>query len=95
MTTSLLPLNYLINSQENQNIIFENNNSTDFEEDTPSEGDDQSMSSGNDGEIESDTSDLFIKNLALFYLKLNAIECHVPSSTVKKVIEEIQATHSI
>jgi hypothetical protein len=37
LTTSLLPLNYLINSQENQNIIFENNNRTDFEEDTPSE----------------------------------------------------------
>ncbi|CAB3983976.1 hypothetical protein BSL78_01180 [Paramuricea clavata] len=83
----------LINSQENQNIIFENNNSTDFEEDAPSEGDDQSMSSGN-GEIESDISDLFVKNLALFYLKLNA-KYHVPSSTVQKVIEEMQSMHSI
>ncbi|CAB4042408.1 Hypothetical predicted protein, partial [Paramuricea clavata] len=50
------------------------------------------MSSGN-GEIESDISDLFVKNLA-FYLKLNA-KYHVPSSTVQKVIEEMQSMHSI
>ena len=60
----------------------------------PLEGDDQFMSCDNDEDIESNTTNLFVKNLALFYLKLNA-KHHVPSSTVQKVIEEMQSMHSI
>ena len=52
------------------------------------------MSCDNDEDIESNTTNLFVKNLALFYLKLNA-KYHVPSSTVQKVIEEMQSMHSI
>ena len=39
-------------------------------------------------------SNIFVRNLALFYLKLNA-QYHVPSSTVQKIIQEMQAMHSI
>ena len=42
------------------------------------------MFCGNDEYIESNTTNLFVKNLALFYLKLNA-KYHVPSSTANAI----------
>jgi hypothetical protein len=49
------------------------------------------ISDGSDRESE---RELFLKNLALFYLKFSS-KYHMPASTIQMVIEEIQAVHNV
>ena len=45
-------------------------------------------------DVEENFTELFLKNLALFYLKLTA-KHHMPASTVQLVIQEMQAMHTL
>ncbi|XP_028416452.1 uncharacterized protein LOC114540531 [Dendronephthya gigantea] len=62
------------------------------------DGFDSGETSNNDNlendDTQEDISELFVKNLALFYLKLNA-KYHVPASTIQKIIQEMQAMHNM
>ena len=68
----------------NKDMVGETSNHVDNNDDGQAINDDNNLN----------LSNIFVKNLALFYLKLNA-QYHVPSSTVQKRIQEMQAMHSI
>lgn len=55
--------------------------------------DDCNRDISDDGEMESGC-ELFLKNLALFYLKLSP-KYHMPANTIQMDIEEMQAVHNV
>lgn len=74
----------VLDSELNRDVV--NESSQDQQNANSSESDDETSAEEN--------TELFVKNLALFYLRLYA-KHHVPASTVQTIIEEMQATHSI
>ena len=83
-------------------VIGDQSSSTCNEPETPDITLDSNANYLNFDDCNSDISDdsdrksereLFLKNLALFYLKLSS-KYHMPASTTQMVIEEIQAVHS-
>ena len=84
-------------------IIGDQSSSTCDEPETPDITLDSNANYLNFDDCNSDISDdsdrksereLFLKNLALFYLKLSS-KYHMPASTTQMVIEEIQAVHNV
>lgn len=56
--------------------------------------DDWDMDINDDSDNVETDRELFLKNLALFYLKLSS-KYHMPASTIQMVIEEMQTMHSV
>ena len=74
----------MCNESETPHLSTSNSNGNNFNAD-----DCNSDMSDDDRDME-----LFLKNLALFYLKLSS-KYHMPASTIQMVIEEIHAVHNV
>ena len=78
----------MCNESETPDILTSDSNANDLNLD-------ECNSDMSDDESDDDSDrELFLKNLALFYLKLSS-KYHMPASTIQMVIKEIHAVHNV